>query len=73
MDDADKATVIEETNRDDAVAAIRRKAASRLPAGFDGNCLECGEAIPPARLECGYARCTDCVQAIEEENRRLLR
>jgi len=46
------------------IAAVRQ----RLESGTYGECIECGEPIPPARLEVNPTarRCTDCQARIEK-------
>ncbi|WP_085970278.1 TraR/DksA C4-type zinc finger protein [Bordetella petrii] len=41
----------------------------------DGNCLDCGDAIAPARLAVlpGAARCMDCQTAHEKQQTRHAR
>jgi DnaK suppressor protein len=56
-----------ETERDHAEAQRVRAALKRMDEGLYGHCLECGEAIPLARLQVqpAAALCADC-QSLDE-------
>jgi len=45
---------------------------SKKPDGFIGDCGECGNKIPPARVLLGYYICVEC-QTAEEKSRRFYR
>ena len=53
--------------RDEMLARIRA-AIGRIDRGEYGDCLECGEPIPPGRLEIDPAAtlCLGCAEACEE-------
>jgi DnaK suppressor protein len=48
-------------------------ALARIADGRYGVCIDCGEAIPPARLDANPAatRCTRCQQEIERHDRSI--
>jgi DnaK suppressor protein len=73
-DPSDLASSIEEQQRAAALAAARgRSIPAEAPDEDDqGNryCLDCGEAIPPARIAAvGAVRCVDCASALEYRQR----
>lgn len=53
----------------DSIARIRSQVRPRDPS-FDGDCEECGERIPDARLDTGARTCIDCQEFIERYRRR---
>jgi len=73
-DPSDLASSIEEQQRAAALAAARgRSISTEAPDEDDqGNryCLDCGDAIPPARIAAvGAVRCVDCASALEYRQR----
>lgn len=65
------AAQLEQQQRDAAITRQSRAVLHESDPGFDGaNCVEvdCGEAIPAARLALGKIRCVAC-QAAREKRR----
>lgn len=70
-DFCDRAAILEEMERADALTRHRRLGVNRASAE---TCEECGEAIPEARRLSapGCCRCTDCQKDIDREKARQL-
>lgn len=66
MDELDRASELEQQQRDELIAAARRRAPH--PAG-NGICMDCREAVEPERQ--GAARCISCQQ--DEDKRQKQR
>lgn len=68
-DIADEAQLVEEAERDHAVAVIRRRAAR--PAEIRLDCAACGDPIEPDRLKANPSakRCLRCQEAFERHQR----
>lgn len=72
-DDIDRAQESDAQDRDRAMtSALQRIAAARSPSNtsIDGNCIDCDEAIEPARLvalDYKTSRCASC--AADHEHR----
>lgn len=66
-DPLDVASDVEQANRESALQAIRELAnAPEQHPDFDGeNCVSCGDAIPPQRLNMGKVRCVYCQSRLE--------
>lgn len=64
-DFADEAQAIEQAERDSAVAAIRERVAA--PIALHPDCLACGDAIDPDRLQANpqARRCLTCQEDFE--------
>lgn len=67
----DRATVLEEQQREDSIARVRRAVAE---VGMGGrvvtlHCLDCGEHIEPARIRAvrGVTTCIDCARLNEQK------
>lgn len=75
IDEMDRAQESEQRDRDLALQAMAyRVSASHEPrdAGVDLDCIDCGEAIEPARLAAlGHktSRCADCARLFEQRHR----
>lgn len=74
-DEIDKANALAQVFTDRSVMAARGKAAPEQVVAADGSwphpdCIDCGEPIPPLRLQLGKIRCVDC-QAVLERGRWL--
>ena len=73
-DPIDEATALAASLTESAVAAARRANARETHPDFDGeNCVECGDAIPPARLAWGKIRCISCQTELEHRARHAAR
>ena len=71
-DENDRASSAEHTHNQDNLERIRALAKPETHPDFDGrHCVECGEAIPKARLALGEIRCVTCRQ--RRENQAALR
>ncbi len=70
--DVETALDVAEVSRDAAELQEVDAALARIDAGAYGLCLECGEAIPFARLEANpmAARCIVCQETLEAAMRR---
>lgn len=68
----DLAAQRQEELNDAGRAAVAQALKSQQPEGFDGNCIEedCGEPLPPIRIEMGRVRCTSCQVRVEAEAKR---
>ncbi|CAP44754.1 hypothetical protein predicted by Glimmer/Critica [Bordetella petrii] len=64
-----------EDERAAALEAVRARMSQEVRGSADGNCLDCGDAIAPARLAVlpGAARCMDCQTAHEKQQTRHAR
>lgn len=72
----DDAQVLEEAERDDALARIRRRVTHGDWRDLSAaECVECSEPIPDQRREAvpGVQTCVDCAQALEREQLRQAR
>lgn len=73
MDIADRATELEQDNRDRAIAAVRntKPEEARYNKKNERVCLDCLETIPSQRVELLDAkRCMTCQTALEQKRRR---
>lgn len=71
-DDVDRAGVLEQQLRDDALQAHQRRAKKAVGAGVAAEiCQECDEPIPAARRAAapGCARCVECQARLERGGR----
>lgn len=70
MDIYDKASLLEEGFRDDALARARQQTAQSISLR---HCADCGAEIPPARRQAvaGCTRCTECQSAFESYLKRV--
>lgn len=74
-DDMDRAQLLDGFDRDVAMRNVQaRIAAAHAPRDprVDGECIDCGEAIEPARLAAlrgTTARCADCAAQAEQRMR----
>ena len=74
MDEIDRAQLAELRIREEALARQRRIAESFEPrnGSVDGFCIDCDEAIDPARLKAiSTARCIDCATKFEARLRGM--
>lgn len=70
-DEADQASLLESYEREMAVRSILDKKPKELPPDFDGCCVECGDEIPPYRLEkLKSTLCVHCQEIIELKQKR---
>lgn len=66
LDEADQASLIQMSETKQAIAKVTAKLAPEKHPDFDGeHCVECGEAIPAARLAFFKVRCVHCQSALE--------
>jgi len=62
MDDADRAQIKQERQLDRAIAAARGVRGTTVRVT---ECVECGEAIEPVRVDHGFATCAECARWLE--------
>ena len=60
---------MQEETRNAALASIPRPPA----VAYDGDCIECGADIDPARKSLGYSTCIDCANEAERRNKQVRR
>lgn len=74
-DDIDRAQESDAQDRDRALAAMRDRIAAsfqKREASLDGLCIDCDEAIEPARLQVlagKTSRCASCAHDFEQRQR----
>lgn len=57
---------------DNGIKKVRSQIKARDP-DFCGECLECGEPIPEARLDTGAETCIECQQDLEHQAKQYKR
>jgi len=74
-DEGDVASQFEEAERSAAIANMRRAAIPAEEPDEDAHgryCLDCGDTIPPARVEAVQAvRCVECANRREKSARKV--
>ena len=75
MDDADRAKIIEQRDRQAALEAAlnsdRTHEAPRFDSAGNRICIDCGDKIPPDRIAVRphAVRCVNCKQSLEQRAR----
>ena len=73
-DESQRATALEEAERDMALIAVRSKVAGKAPAGFNKkDCTECALPIAAGRLALGKWTCIYCQEILDEDEKRKAR
>jgi RNA polymerase-binding transcription factor DksA len=71
LDEAEQAQWMQLREQADIAVRARALNAPETHPDFDGaNCIDCDEAIPPARLALHRIRCVDCQSHLEIDSRR---